>query len=103
MLTNKVSKLFKRDSTDDKSSTPRSFTPSGLTTPLRNGALHGLKPYLSAIAAFKHGQDFQAKPSKFRKRAIDDIMKEEGHIGADLTVSMPGFLSVLVGSIANHE
>ena len=59
--------------------------PSRIPTPLR-GTPKRLRPYVSALRAFKHGRNFQAKPSKHHTRRNSMIAEKEGPFAPTLTV-----------------
>jgi hypothetical protein len=67
--------------------TPGDLTPpSRVPTPLRQTPKR-LRPYVYALMAFKHGRDFQAKPSKHHTRRLSLIAAKEGPFAPTLTVS----------------
>jgi hypothetical protein len=59
--------------------------PSRIPTPLRQTPKK-LRPYVYALMAFKHGRDFQAKPSKHHTRRLSLIAAKEGPFAPTLTV-----------------
>jgi len=72
----------------DVSLSPGNVTPpSRVPTPLRL-APKSLRPYLMAFMAFKHGKEFQLKPSMHRTRRLSELNEKEGKFAAALTVSI---------------
>lgn len=78
-----------RHSYDASASPPLSRTP----TPLRN-VPHKLRPYIHAIMAFRHGQDFQARPSVYQTGIDSEAGTDEAPAEVALTTLFVGISAV---------
>jgi hypothetical protein len=87
MFSETVSRLLKPGTTDEKRSrspTPAG-TPAGTRTPVQD-VIRNFKSYISTVTTFKNGRAFEARPSIFRKRVIENVVNKEGLVGAELNV-----------------
>jgi hypothetical protein len=86
MPSDKSSMALKPPASDDKQSSQGS-SPNRIPSPFRYISEKSRR-YLLAVNAFRHGQDFSAKPSAYEKRRATETVDQDGQVGSAMTVSV---------------
>lgn len=84
MPQDKSSKTLKPPVVDEKQSTQGFSIPQRLQSPFRHLSEKSRR-YALAVSAFKHGQDFSARPSAYEKRRVTETI-DQGQIGPAMAV-----------------